>query len=109
MTILQANTPCARKSPQFSDTLTKVWGTHTVKMGAFTQNTDNYQSTFSTNQDGILGIGGGTRTNVITGNQLGSGNPVANFTMGIVNSYSENNSSPIADTAYQATAGFVAG
>ncbi len=96
-----------KESPQFSDTLTKVWGTHTVKMGAYTPNTDNYQSTYSTNQDGILGIGGGTRTNVITGSQLGSGNPVANFTMGIVNSYSENNSSPIADTAYQATAGFV--
>jgi len=96
-----------KESPQFSDTLTKVWGTHTVKMGAYTQNTDNYQSTFSTNQDGLLGIRGGTGTNVITGNQLGSGNPVANFTMGIVNSYSENNSSPIADTAYQATAGFV--
>ena len=97
-----------KESPQFSDTLTKVWGTHTVKMGLYTQNTDNYQSTFSTNEDGQLGIGGGTRTNIITGNQLGSGNPVANFTMGIVNSYSENNSSPIADTAYQATAGFVA-
>lgn len=97
-----------KEAPQFSDTLTKVWGTHTVKMGAFTQNTDNYQSTFSTNQDGLLGIGGGTRTNIITGSQLGSGNPVANFTMGIVNSYSENDSSPIADTAYQSTAGFVA-
>ena len=97
-----------KEAPQFSDTLTKVWGAHTVKMGAFTQNTDNYQSTFSTYQDGnISNIGAGQNPNIITGNTLGSPhNPVANFTMGIVNGYSENNSSPIADTAYQATAFF---
>ena len=97
-----------KEAPQFSDTLTKVWGAHTVKMGAFTQNTDNYQSTFSTYQDGnVSNIGAGQNPNIITGNTLGSPhNPVANFTMGIVNGYSENNSSPIADTAYQATAFF---
>lgn len=97
-----------KEAPQFSDTLTKVWGAHTVKMGAFTQNTDNYQSTFSTFQDGSLTIRGGQNPNIITGKTLGSLNPVANFTMGILSGYSENNSSPIADTAYQATAVFVA-
>jgi hypothetical protein len=96
-----------KEAPQFSDTLTKVWGAHTVKMGAFTQNTDNYQSTFSTFQDGNMTFARGQNRNLITGNQLGSGNSVANFTMGILSNYSENNSSPIADTAYQATAFFV--
>ena len=96
-----------KEAPQFSDTLTKVWGAHTVKMGAFTQNTDNYQSTFSTNQDGSLTFAGGQNRNLITGNQLGSSNRVANFTMGILSGYTENNASPIADTAYQATAVFV--
>ena len=96
-----------KEAPQFSDTLTKVWGAHTVKMGAFTQNTDNYQSTFSTNQDGSLTFAGGPNTNLFTHNQLGSSNRVANFTMGILSGYSENNASPIADTAYQATAFFV--
>jgi hypothetical protein len=96
-----------KEAPQFSDTLTKVWGAHTVKMGAYTQNTDNYQSTFSTYQDGNLTFAGGSNVNLFTGNQLGSGNRVANFTMGILSGYSENNSSPIADTAYQATAFFV--
>jgi hypothetical protein len=97
-----------KEAPQFSDTLTKVWGAHTVKMGAFTQNTDNYQSTFSTFQDGNLTINAGQSTNIITGNQLGSPtNPVANFTMGIASAYTESNASPIADTAYQATALFV--
>jgi hypothetical protein len=95
-----------KEAPQFSDTLTKVWGAHTVKMGAYTQNTDNYQSTFSTYQDGNLTIASGSNVNLFTGNQLGSSNRVANFTMGILSGYSENNSSPIADTAYQATAFF---
>ena len=96
-----------KEAPQFNDVLVKVWGTHTVKLGGFTQNTDNYQSTFATYQDGNLSsAGAGINPNIITGRQLGSGNPVANFTMGVVSGYSENNSSPIADTAYQATAFF---
>ena len=97
-----------KEAPQFSDTLTKVWGAHTVKMGAFTQNSDNFQSTFSTYQDGNLSFASGSNINLFTGRQLGSGNPTANFTMGILSNYSENNASPIADTAYQATAVFVA-
>ncbi len=51
-----------KEAPQFNDTLTKVWGAHTVKMGAFTQNTDNYQSTFSTYQDGNLEYGRGSES-----------------------------------------------
>jgi hypothetical protein len=98
-----------KEAPQFNDVLTKVWGAHTVKMGAFTQTTDNYQSTFNSYQDGNLTIRAGQNPNIITGNQLGSpNNPTANFAMGILTGYSENNASPIADTAYQATAFFVA-
>jgi Carboxypeptidase regulatory-like domain len=97
-----------KEAPQFSDTLTKVWGVHTVKMGAFTQNTDNFQSTFSTYQDGNLTFATGQNPNLFTGNPLGSPhNPTANFVMGVLSGYSENNASPIADTAYQATAFFV--
>jgi hypothetical protein len=97
-----------KEAPQFSLTLTKVWGQHTVKLGGFQQITDNFQSTFSTYEDGNLTIQASQNPDIITGKLLGSPhNPVANFTMGILNGYSENNSSPIADTAYQATAGFV--
>jgi Carboxypeptidase regulatory-like domain len=96
-----------KEAPQFNDVLTKVWGAHTVKMGAFTQTTDNFQSTFSTYQDGNLTITAGQNPDIITGQTLGSPhNPTANFTMGILSGYSENNASPIADTAYQATAFF---
>ena len=77
-------------------------------MGAFTQNTDNFQSTFSTYQDGNLTFATGQNPNLFTGNPLGSPhNPTANFVMGVLGNYSENNASPIADTAYQATAFFV--
>ena len=97
-----------KEAPQFNDVLTKVWGAHTVKMGAFTQNTDNFQSTFSTYQDGNLTIRAGQNPDIITGNQLGSPhNPVANFTMGVLTGYSENSASPIADTAYWTAAFFV--
>ncbi len=97
-----------KEAPQFSDTLTKVWGSHTIKVGGFTQTTDNFQSTFSTYEDGSLTIRAGQSPDAVTGTSIGSNhNPVANFAMGILTGYSENNSSPIADTAYMATAGFV--
>lgn len=97
-----------KEAPQFNLTITKVWGAHTVKLGGFTQTTDNFQSTFSTYEDGNLSSFSGQNINLVTGRELGSpSNPVANFAMGVISSYSENNSSPIADTAYQATAGFV--
>ena len=97
-----------KEAPQFNDVLTKVWGEHTVKLGAFTQTTDNYQSTFSTNQDGSVTIRAGQNPNLFSGISVGSPrNPVANFTMGVVSGYTENNASPIADTAYQATAVFI--
>ena len=96
-----------KEAPQFSVTFTKVWGPHTVKFGGFTQTTDNYQSTFSTYQDGNISSFSGQQPNLITGNTVGSPhNPVANFVMGTITGYSENNASPIADTAYAATAGF---
>lgn len=97
-----------KEAPQFNDTFTKIWGRHTVKLGAYTQTTDNYQSTFATFQDGNISSFSGQQPNIFTGRELGSPhNPVANFTMGVVTGYSENNASPIADTAYQTTAVFV--
>jgi hypothetical protein len=96
-----------KEVPSFSDTVTKILGAHTLKMGGFTQNTDNFQSTFSTYQNGDLNNIPGQNNNIVTGNLLGSPhNPVANFIMGVTNGYTENNSSPIADTAYKVVAFF---
>lgn len=98
----------SKSAPQFSDTLTKIWGKHTIKVGAYTQNTDNYQSTFATYQDGNVGGFSGQNPNVLTGKSMGSiQNPTANLVAGVTSSYSENNKSPLADTAQQTTSAFI--
>jgi len=97
-----------KEAPQFNVAFTKVWGKHTVKFGGFTQTTDNFQSTFATYQDGNLTIRAGQAPDAVSGTTIGSPhNPDANFVMGILTGYSENNASPIGDTAYMETAGFV--
>ncbi len=105
-----------KEAPQFADTFTKVWGRHTLKLGGFTQTTDNWQSTFGSYMDGNLGFGAGQnpdyyQTVVLknsTAPNIGAPhNAVANFVMGIASSYSENNSAPIADLAYMSTAAFL--
>ncbi|MFY9856082.1 MAG: carboxypeptidase regulatory-like domain-containing protein [Terracidiphilus sp.] len=105
-----------KEAPQFSDTITKVWGTHTIKLGGFTQTTDNWQSTFSSNMDGVLSFSGEalnltgeTPTGApIEGVNIGSPhNNVANLVAGIATGYGENNAAPIQDFAYMTLAGFV--
>ncbi len=99
-----------KEAPQFGDTLTKVWGTHTLKIGGFTQTTDNYQSSFSYNEDGIMSFNGGQHPDLINGSNgnIGSNyNWVAQFVNGVVNGYGENNSAPIGDVAELSTAAFV--
>lgn len=97
-----------KEAPQFGDTLTKVWGRHTLKMGAFTQTTDNWQSSFSYNLDGNLTIRSGQNPDILTGAQTGSPqNATAAFVNGLLTGYQENNAAPIGDVAEQNTAVFV--
>ncbi|MGA2890725.1 MAG: carboxypeptidase-like regulatory domain-containing protein [Terracidiphilus sp.] len=105
-----------KEAPQFSDTITKVWGGHTIKLGAFTQTTDNWQSTFSSYLDGDLHFSAGQNPDLWNkaNGPIGSPqNAVANFVSGIMSNtngaaaYTENNSAPIQDFAYMATAAFV--
>ncbi len=97
-----------KEAPQFSDTVTKLWRSHTLKVGAFTQTTDNYQSTFNSYEDGDISNFAGQQPNLFSGNQMGSpNNPLVNLLTGVATNYSESNSAPIADTAYMSTAGFV--
>ena len=98
-----------KEAPQFADTLTKVWGRHTLKLGAFTQTTDNWQSSFSYYLDGNLTIRAGQNddsimTTTLTGSPQ---NATANFVNGIAQGYTENNAAPIGDVAEQNTAVFV--
>ncbi len=99
-----------KEAPQFNDTLTKVWGVHTIKIGGFTQTTDNYQSSFNYQNDGIMSYYAGQNPDLInTANGLiGSPqNAVANFVSGNLSGYSENAGAPIGDVAQQSTAAFI--
>jgi hypothetical protein len=103
-----------KELPAFEDNLTKVFGNHTIKVGATTENVDNLQAPFSTLNGSINSFGGQNPTAVTTpfglaaGSPMGSQfNPVANFVMGIATSYSEWNSAPLQDLAYQATAFYI--
>jgi hypothetical protein len=94
-----------RKSmPSFTDNLTKVWKTHTIEVGVFAQNTSDYTALDNngSNVNGALNSFYGQNPNAITGQLMGSPkNPTANFLMGIVTSYAENNKSTSSDMAYQ--------
>lgn len=99
-----------KEVPAFVDNITKVWREHTFKAGAFTQNTSNLQGNFNTNLSGSIGGSGftGKNTNIFTGILTGSPqNPVANFIMGNVSNYTESNSAPVSDMAYQVLSFYV--
>jgi Carboxypeptidase regulatory-like domain len=94
-----------KEIPSFTDNFTKVWGPHTMKFGAYTQNTSNLQGNDGTNPNGNISSWNGQQPNIFTGINVGSpNNPVANFIMGNVTGYNESNSSPVSNMAYQNTA-----
>jgi hypothetical protein len=95
-----------KEVPQFEDDFTKVWGTHTIKLGAFTENVSNLQGSFS-NINGQLSFNGGGNPDVITGTNIGGLNPTANFITGIATGYSEQNASPVESLAFQTIAGYI--
>lgn len=97
-----------KEIPSFTDNFTKVWGAHTVKVGAYTQNTGNLQGNDGTSPNGSITSFGGQEPNIFTGILTGSpNNPDANFVIGNVTGYNESNSSPVSDMAYQNTAVYV--
>lgn len=96
-----------KEIPGFADNFTKVWGSHTVKIGAFTQNVSNFQGSFS-QLNGSINSFDGQAINAITGIMTGSpNNPTANFVMGSLTSYSETNSAPPSDMAYQVISTYI--
>jgi hypothetical protein len=97
-----------KEVPSFTDNFTKVFGAHTVKIGAYTQNTGNLQGNDGVSPNGNIGSFGGQQPNIFSGRETGSpGNPDANFVTGTVTGYSESNSAPVSDMAYQNTAVYI--
>ncbi len=99
-----------KEVPEFGDTLTKVWGQHTIQMGGYEATADNYQSSDSYNSNGIMSFSAGQNPDVYnTGlKEIGSQyNAVAQLFSGIMSSYSENSASPPGDVAAMQLAGFL--
>ena len=94
-----------KEIPGFADNFTKIWRSHTFKVGGFEQNVGNLQGNDGVNLNGSINSFSGQQKNAITGIQTGSpNNPVANFVIGNVTSYSESNSAPVSDMAFQTLA-----
>ena len=84
--------------PSFSDTVTKVWGTHTVKAGFFWEWIRNAQPA-NNYTNGFLEFS--------SGNSNSTGSAYADELLGILDSYQETNFNRINDIAYNTYEGFV--
>ncbi|HEY4088385.1 MAG TPA: carboxypeptidase-like regulatory domain-containing protein [Bryobacteraceae bacterium] len=84
--------------PNFSDTLAKVWGKHTLKAGFFWEHIRNAQP----NNASVQGAMTFTNTN---SNSLGSA--YADMLIGNMNAYTETNFNRINDIGYTTTEGFI--
>jgi hypothetical protein len=85
--------------PSVSDTLTKVWGTHTVKAGFFYEWIRNAQpASNDTNGEMIFDP---------PGNQFTTGNAFADEITGNLNSFTQQNFNRINDISYQTYEGFI--
>jgi hypothetical protein len=84
--------------PSVSDTLAKIWGTHTLKAGFFYEHIRNAQPA-SNATNGTLGVN--------VGNSNTMGNPYADMLLGNLNSYSETSYNRINDISYDTYEGFV--
>ncbi|MGA8940494.1 MAG: carboxypeptidase-like regulatory domain-containing protein [Acidobacteriaceae bacterium] len=97
-----------KEVPSFTDNFTKVWGAHTVKVGAYTQNTGNLQGNDGVEPNGSITSFSGQQPNYFTKQEVGApNNPTANFVIGNATGYQESNSAPVSDMAYQNTAFYV--
>ena len=84
--------------PSVSDTISKVWGTHTLKAGFFWEHIRNSQPG-NDNSNGYM--------TVSNGNSNTTGNPYADLLIGNLNSYGETNFNRINDISYTTAEGFV--
>jgi outer membrane receptor for monomeric catechols len=83
-----------------------VYKTHTFKVGGFWSRGGNKQGTYGYT-NGSLFFASGTKTDQVTGLNIGTVNPLANFLMGITSGFTQNNTNPIDDMYYNTGAGYV--
>ncbi len=91
------------QTPSLSDNLTKVWGTHTIKVGAYWDYARNKQagSDFSNPPQGAAYFEG------YSGASGSYSNALANFAAGYVEQFSQENGTPVADFKYHEIGFFI--
>jgi hypothetical protein len=96
-----------KQSPSFADNVTKVFGSQTIKVGAYYQNVGNLQGGFNY-PNGVLTFGGQNPDFFDpTGPAIGSSlNPLADFVTGIASNYQEASGEPYQDMAYRIISGY---
>lgn len=98
--------PLKKATPSFTDNVTKTWKQHTFKAGGFTQLVSNNQGNF-VNYNGQYTFDNSIQADAVTNTVIGSGNPTANFLMGIAKQFTQTDSEPLGDQAYRTTAFYV--
>ncbi len=104
--------PLLKASPSFADNVTKVWKTHTIKAGAFTELVGNDGGSWEY-PNGQFSFGNAPETNKVTGSKvspttlIGTTNPTANLVMGIANYFSQNSYENIQDLASRTISAYV--
>lgn len=98
--------PTKKEMPSFADNITKVWRTHTIKLGAFYESTSNFQGEWLS-PNGIFSYGTAVNPDAVNPSKLiGSQNPFAAFLMGEATGYSENNTFGVTDMAFHTISGY---
>jgi hypothetical protein len=96
-----------KQVPSFTDNLTKVYGSQTIKVGFFYENVGNLQGG-ANYPNGVFSFGGQNPDYFNpTGPAIGSAtNPLADFVSGIASGYTEASTEPYEDMAYRVISGY---
>jgi hypothetical protein len=99
-----------KQTPAFADNFTKVWQTHTIKIGGYWETVGNLQGPYAY-QNGVFSFGGQNPdlfpVNNYTGAIGSSVNPLADFITGIVSGYQEANYEPYQNMVYHTLSGYI--
>jgi hypothetical protein len=95
-----------KSSPSITDDFSFIYKNHSFKVGGYWARAGNKQGTFGY-PNGSLSYSSGLRTDAITGQNIGSVNPLANFLMGITSGFTQANVNPVTDMFYTTAAGYV--
>lgn len=97
-----------KTSPTFQGNVTKVWRTHTLKFGGYTERAYDGQGAFAylNGQVYFEPAWPGQYTNAAHPEGLGSYNPVANILLGVPTNYNEDQTNQVTNMSYRTIAGY---